>query len=118
MKLLVKTGRILNFKEFNDDWAMAGNFAYSIQFRNKKRALEIESYLVGLGFFKKTNGEFSPNWNNKLRKNFTLKVYPKQKGFLRTSKVISQTNRYKRIYKGECFNNFCFKFVIIEKTNV
>ena len=101
-----------NFKEFNDEWARAGNYSYSVQFRDKAKAKNLETYFRGLGFKERASECY---WDHKLRKNFNLKICPRQKYFYRITKVISVPSRYKNVYEGHYFDDFCFKFIITEK---
>jgi len=110
-----KQHKKLNFKEFNEEWARAGNFAYTIQFRNKMNAFDMEGYLIGLGFQNDLSHEYI-EWYHHLRKNFILRVVPKQKRFFRTKTKRSNPAKFKNVYTEDYFYNFNFKFVIFEKT--
>jgi hypothetical protein len=110
----IKRNKRFNFKEFNEEWNRKGNYSYAIQFKDKNRALETEMYLLGMGFEIRFV-ERSNMWEHHARKNFNLRICPRKKYFYRSAHIVSEPERYNNVYKGHYFDNFCFRFVIIEK---
>jgi hypothetical protein len=104
-----------NFKEFNDEWASVGNYSYTIQLKNKGRALDLEEYLQGMGFRLEHSLVYS-DWNHHSRKYFILSINPKEKYFYRCGKKLTKSpSRFINVYSEDYFQNFCFKFLITEK---
>ncbi len=114
--IATKSNKKFSFKEFNQEWSDAGNFSYTINFKNKEMAFTIEEYLRGFGFVCNSYVPFV-NWHHKLRKNFSLRVSPRRKSYSRSNKIgQSSKKKYRNVYTEDYFKYFCFKFVIIEKT--
>lgn len=74
----IKQNRRLSFVEFNNEWAFAGNFLYNIEFKDKKKAFEMEDCLFSLGF---KSGNYV-NWHDGRRRKFILRVFPRKKCFI------------------------------------
>jgi len=112
----ITKGHKYSFRDFNDMWDKAGNFAYTITFQNLRKAHELEEQLLKLGYQRSAYSAMI-NWGDGRRIRFYLRVAPRQKFFYRINKKeITKTSYFKDRYTEDFFDSICFKFIMIEKS--
>jgi len=112
----------VNFKELLNQWTLKSPLAnhYTIHFKDKQKALELEEYLLGLNFTGKPRSQSDDknifvDWNNTRRKTFSIIIFPKLNSFMRTKRVTKNSRGYYNVLSGDSVEKFCFKFVMVEK---
>jgi hypothetical protein len=105
---------IKNRLSFNIFFNERNKRSYLVQSFDKDKALTLESYLIGCGFKVKYSRNHA-EWNHHARKNFNLRIVLSEKKYYRTSQIVKLPHPYENVFDIAFFDDFCFRFVLVEK---